>query len=49
LFMSSERREKILFKPIELQELQIDPDIQIENLHKLAVKFSQTNLETLNN
>jgi len=27
----------------ELQGLQIDPEIQIENLKKLAVEFSQTN------
>ena len=34
---------KILFKPRELQGLQIDPKIQIKNLRKLAVKFSQRN------
>ena len=39
---SSSRREKILFKPMELKKLHIDPEIQIENLRKLAVEFSQT-------
>jgi len=35
-----DRREKILIQTIELQELQIDPKIQIGNLRTLAVEFS---------
>jgi len=34
---------KILIEIIELQGLQNDPKIQMENLRKLVVKFSQTN------
>ena len=37
------RREKILIKTIELEMLQIDSKIQIENLSKVDVEFSQTN------
>ena len=36
---SSRQKREDLIQTTELQELQIDPEIQIENLRKLAVEF----------
>ena len=36
-------REKILIQTTGLQRLQIDKEIQIESLRKLAIEFFQTN------
>ena len=46
---SSGHKGEDLIKPKELQRLQIDTEIQIENLHKLAVEsHKQTNPITPN-